>query len=235
MCSGTAPCTILDRHRSESIVRARRAPACQHGGVPVSHHILPRRPPSRPLVACGSSVTATARQWTGPRGSASVKRPGGWRACRATPRPIWRGVRGVGALERGAGARALEHGRPGTSAPLESDNPRSVDFPRGCSGEPPPAGRLRHVPAGAPAAGYFAVFFLRSALSALGPIDGHPLGHRLLLFGRHRTALPRRLGGGRGPRPGWPPPLCAARRSAEPRASPAGRRSRGSCRRRSTP
>ena len=106
MCSGTAQCTILDRHRSESIVRARRAPACQHGGVPVSHHILPRRPPSRPLVACGSSVTATARQWTGPRGSASVKRPGGWRACRATPRPIWRGVR---AWAPSSEAQALAH------------------------------------------------------------------------------------------------------------------------------
>ena len=39
---------------------------------------------------------------------------------------------------------------------------------------------------------------LRGFLSALGPIGGHPLGHRILLFGRHRTALPRRLGVGRG-------------------------------------
>ena len=33
----------------------------------------------------------------------------------------------------------------------------------GSSGEPPPTVRLRHIPAGTPAAGYFAVFFLRSA------------------------------------------------------------------------
>ena len=39
---------------------------------------------------------------------------------------------------------------------------------------------------------------LRGFLSALGPIGGHPLGHRILLFGRHRSALPRRLGVGRG-------------------------------------
>ena len=38
----------------------------------------------------------------------------------------------------------------------------------------------------------------------------------------------------RSPRPGWPQPPAAARRSAEPRASPE-RRSRASCRRRSTP
>ena len=38
----------------------------------------------------------------------------------------------------------------------------------------------------------------------------------------------------RSPRPGWPQPPAAARRSAEPLASPE-RRSRGSCRRRSTP
>ena len=38
----------------------------------------------------------------------------------------------------------------------------------------------------------------------------------------------------RSPLPGWPQPPAAARRSAEPRASPK-RRSRASCRRRSTP
>ena len=44
-----------------------------------------------------------------------------------------------------------------------SDNRRSVDFPRGLiRGEPPPAGCGTY-PAGAPAAGYFAAFFLRSA------------------------------------------------------------------------
>ena len=35
-------------------------------------------------------------------------------------------------------------------------------------------------------------------LSALRPIGSHPVGHRLLLFGRHRTALPRQRGVGRG-------------------------------------
>ena len=39
---------------------------------------------------------------------------------------------------------------------------------------------------------------LRGFLSARGPRGFHPLGHRLLLFGRHRTALPRRCGVGRG-------------------------------------
>ena len=39
---------------------------------------------------------------------------------------------------------------------------------------------------------------LRGFLSALGPRGCHPLGNRLLLFGRHRSALPRRLGVGRG-------------------------------------
>ena len=39
---------------------------------------------------------------------------------------------------------------------------------------------------------------LRGFLPALGPIDGHPLGHRLPVFGRHRTALPHRPGVGRG-------------------------------------
>ena len=39
---------------------------------------------------------------------------------------------------------------------------------------------------------------LRGFLSACGPRGFHPLGHRLLLFGRHRTALPRRCGVGRG-------------------------------------
>ena len=39
---------------------------------------------------------------------------------------------------------------------------------------------------------------LRGFLSALGPRGCHPLGSRLLLFGRHRSALPRRLGVGRG-------------------------------------
>ena len=40
---------------------------------------------------------------------------------------------------------------------------------------------------------------LRGFLSALGPIGCHPLRNRLLLFGRHRTALPRRRRGvGRG-------------------------------------
>ena len=39
---------------------------------------------------------------------------------------------------------------------------------------------------------------LRGFLSALGPRGCHPLRNRLLLFGRHRSALPRRLGVGRG-------------------------------------
>ena len=53
---------------------------------------------------------------------------------------------------------------------------------RGLSGEPLAAGSgLR-----------------RGLLSARGPRGFHPLGHRLLLFGRHRTALPRRCGVGRG-------------------------------------
>ena len=64
-----------------------------------------------------------------------------------------------------------DHGRPAgppalagvtLAGLLGSDNPRSVDFPRGLIGGAT-AGRLRHVPAGAPAAGYFAAFFLRSA------------------------------------------------------------------------
>ena len=55
---------------------------------------------------------------------------------------------------------------------------------------------------------------------------------RRSLAGRPAAANRRRAG---SPRPGWPQPPRAARRSAEPRASPAGRRSRGSCRRRSTP
>ncbi len=38
----------------------------------------------------------------------------------------------------------------------------------------------------------------RGFLSALGPIGSQPLRNRLLFFGRHRTALPRRLGVGRG-------------------------------------
>ena len=54
----------------------------------------------------------------------------------------------------------------------------------GSSGKPPPAG-----------GGLRRGFLSALGLSALGPIDGHPLGHRLLLFGRHRTALPRRLVG----------------------------------------
>ena len=46
--------------------------------------------------------------------------------------------------------------------PLGSDNPRSVDFPRWLIGGAT-SGRVRHVLAGAPKAGYFAAFFLRSA------------------------------------------------------------------------
>ena len=46
--------------------------------------------------------------------------------------------------------------------PVGSDNPRSVDFPRWLIGGAT-SGRVRHVPAGAPKAGYFAAFFLRSA------------------------------------------------------------------------
>ena len=45
---------------------------------------------------------------------------------------------------------------------LGSDNRRSVDFPRWLIGGAT-SGRVRHVPAGAPKAGYFAAFFLRSA------------------------------------------------------------------------
>ena len=75
--------------------------------------------------------------------------------------------------------------------------------------------------ASAPAAGYFAAFFLRSAFSALGSIDGHPLGHRLSSLrptshGASPSAGRRRAG---SPRPGWPQPPYAARRSAERRAS----------------
>ena len=54
-----------------------------------------------------------------------------------------------------------------SSAPAEahrrgSDKRRSVDFPRWLIGGAT-SGRVRHVPAGAPKAGYFAAFFLRSA------------------------------------------------------------------------
>ena len=70
---------------------------------------------------------------------------------------------------------------------------------------------------------------LRGFLSALGPIDGHPPGHRLLLFGRHSHGVSSSSGRRAGsPRPGWPQPPYAAKRSPEPRASPTGRRSRGS-------
>ena len=104
----------------------------------------------------------------------------------------------VAAADRQRGRPVCGSGRwvaPVPARPhLESDNPRSVDFPiwrsegtppartRGLIGEPPPAdGGL-----------------LRGFLSARGPRGFHPLGHRLLLFGRHRSALPRRLGVGRG-------------------------------------
>ena len=75
---------------------------------------------------------------------------------------------------------------------LGSDKPRSVDFPRWLIGGATSgrvAARTRRRAEGG---------LLRGFLSALGPIGGHPLGHRILLFGRHRTALPRRLGVGRG-------------------------------------
>ena len=52
--------------------------------------------------------------------------------------------------------------RTRVDGPLGSNNPRSVDFPRWLIGGAT-SGRVRHVPAGAPKAGYFAAFFLRSA------------------------------------------------------------------------
>ena len=107
------------------------------------------------------------------------------------------------------------------SGPCGSDKRRSVDFPiwrsegtppartQGLIGEPPPAGGG----------------LLRGFLSARGPRGFHPLGHRLLLFGRHRTALPRRCGVGRGLRyrggrsrrpPRGGTPSCGLRRSGGP-------------------
>ena len=70
---------------------------------------------------------------------------------------------------------------------------RSVDFPIGRQ-----AHRLRgrggvsgsrRWPAAATCPSRPGGGLLRGVLSALGPIGAHPLGHRLLLFGRHRTAL----------------------------------------------
>ena len=69
---------------------------------------------------------------------------------------------------------------------------------RGRSEHPaaPPDPWVHPVPAGEPPATGGGL--LRGVLSARGPRGFHPLGHRLLLFGRHRTALPRRCGVGRG-------------------------------------
>ena len=105
----------------------------------------------------------------------------------------------------GGGRRGC-HGVPPTAAEESvavagSNKRRSVDFPifgqahrprtRGLIEEPPRAGGGTYP--SRPGGG-----LLRGFLSALGPIGCHPLGHRLLLFGRHRTALPRRRGVGRG-------------------------------------
>ena len=84
-----------------------------------------------------------------------------------------------------------------------SDNRRSVDFPRSAGHAHRPRVRAglsgsRRSRAAAGTSRGQGGGLLRGVLSALGPIGSHPLGHRLLLFGRHRTALPRRRGVGRG-------------------------------------
>ena len=62
-------------------------------------------------------------------------------------------------LTRSARSSGLVPPPPASQGPIRG---RSVDFPRGLIGEAT-SGRVRHVPAGAPKAGYFAAFFLRSA------------------------------------------------------------------------
>ena len=79
--------------------------------------------------------------------------------------------------------------RPGPALRDASSSPRGPAGAHRESHRRPAAARTRRRDGGG---------LLRGFLSALGPIGGHPLGHRILLFGRHRTALPRRLGVGRG-------------------------------------
>ena len=74
------------------------------------------------------------------------------------------GSEGGQASAKQRGARRAQRGPRWEQGeiPPGSDNPRSVDFPRWLIGGAT-SGRVRHVPAGAPKAGYFAAFFLRSA------------------------------------------------------------------------
>ena len=99
----------------------------------------------------------------------------------------------------------------------------------GSSGEPPPAGCGTYPPARRRRATSRLSFCARPNRRSSARTPHSSL--RPTSYGASSSAW-RRAG---SPRPGWPQPPSAARRSAEPRASPAGRRSRGSCRRRSTP
>ena len=120
----------------------------------------------------------------------------------------------------------------GEAAMLFYTNPllRMRASPRGgSSGEPPPAGCGTYPPARRRRATSRLSFCARPNRRSSARTPHSSL--RPTSYGASSSAW-RRAG---SPRPGWPQPPSAARRSAEPRASPAGRRSRGSCRRRSTP
>ena len=93
----------------------------------------------------------------------------------------------------------------------------------GSSGEPPPAGCGTYPPARRRRATSRLSFCARPNRRSSARTPHSSL--RPTSYGASSSAW-RRAG---SPRPGWPQPPSAARRSAEPRASPAGRRSRGSC------
>ena len=107
-----------------------------------------------------------------------------------------------------------------------SDKRGSVDFPiwrserhtaRADTGAYPESRRRR-------AAGYFAAFFLRAAQEAFTSARTPPPSLWPSSDGASSPVWRRT----RSPRQGWPQPPAAARRSAEPLASPE-RRSRGAC------
>ena len=123
----------------------------------------------------------------GPVAKAPDKPPTPYR-LRASPRLY-------STVASGPGSRGGRTARP---PPARATRPRGIDawldarrggndLGRIC-GQTADGARTRRGPGG----------LLRGFLSALGPRGCHPLGNRLLLFGRHRSALPRRLGVGRG-------------------------------------
>ena len=112
-----------------------------------------------------------------------------------TPRSRRHGSKGLAPRAHVASRRTSDRGHglePGLLGPITRELLNLPDLgqahrparTRGLVGEPPLAGG-GSVHRRGQAAGYFAAFF-----PALGPIGCHPFGHRLLLFGRHRTALP---------------------------------------------